>query len=357
MNATSSREVLHTPRHNALVVLLIGSVFLGVGLSAVAAMWNGGERVFVWIWGSLWFLGSGAALLNGLMGLLKPPVYAVLSADGLALPFLRVTRIPWSHILDARLAPKKMTDGEGTRHVFKEPLILRLCDLASLQTGKAARWTRGMTAPLDDGTVEFMVQTQSCPLPANVFLARIQSRLLGEPVPVMPVMTAPGDTFGGRPLNPPPSRTRSSMNRIGSLIACLIGAALILHGAKKWKRGHDALRWEHATAVLKHADVAEDSTRRHGGAWQVRVHYEFAHQGRVHAGADHDSRYNDGSKAYVKSKLGEYPAGRRFTVCFDPRNPADSAFYPPTQRESYGWLAFGTVFFGLGLLQRRLLFS
>jgi hypothetical protein len=353
MNPIPADEVLTTPARNALLPLVIGAVFTGIGLWSVSALWSQGEQTFAWVWGSFWLLISGAVAVNGIQGLLNPPRYAILSAEGVAFPFLRVTLIPWSHILDARLAPKKITDAEGTHYVFKEPLILRLRDLVPLQNGPAARWTQGMTAPLDDGTVEFMVQTQSCPLPANVFLARIQSRLLGEPVPVLPVMAAPDATFGGRPLNPPPSRLRSSMNRIGSLIACLIGAALILHGAKEWKRGHDALRWERASAVLKHADVTGKSRKRIGTSWRVRVHYEFNHQGRVHAGTDHDSRYNDGSKAYVETKLGEYPAGRRFTVYFDPRNPADSAFYPPAKRDSYGWLAFGTVFFGLGLAQRR----
>jgi hypothetical protein len=227
MKPAVSGEVLRTSRRQALIPPGIGVVFLGIGLWAVPAIWTNGDRTLAWFWGSFWFLGSGAAVVNGLVGLRKPPVNAVLSTDGLALPFMRVTQIPWPHILDVRLAPKKLTGSEGTHYVFKEPLILRLRDLAPLQTGKAARRTQGMTAPLEDGTVEFMVQTQSCPLPANVLPARIQSRLLGETVPVLPAaVDAAASTFGGRLL--PPAK-RDAYDWLGG------GAALLVFGFFLWR--------------------------------------------------------------------------------------------------------------------------
>ncbi len=353
MKPAVSGEVHRTSRRQALIPLGIGVVFLGIGLWAVSTIWTNGDRTFAWFWGSFRFLGSSAAAVNGLMGLRTPPVHAVLSADGLALPFLRATQIPWSHILDVRLAPGKLTDSEGTHHVFKEPLIRRMRDLAPLQTGKAARWTQGMTAPLEDGTVEFMVQTLSCPLPANELLARIQSRLLGEPVPVLPAAAdAAVSTFGGRLISPPPPNLRVHMDKISALVTCLIGAAIVAFGAHQWKRGHDALNWTRAHAFLKHADVTESSDRR-STYRGIRVHYEFTRQGWTYTGADLDVSSNDGSKDYVESKLGEYPAGQRFTVYFDPQNPADSAFHPPAKRVAYEWLGGGAAFLVFGFFLWR----
>ncbi len=341
-------EILRTPRQNALVPLIVGVVFIAIGVGVYHLAKAKSFDWFLYVWFTFWFIGSGAALVSGIHGLLKPPIYAILTEGGLSLPKWRVERIPWSHILDVRLAPKKQTDSEGTHYVFKEPLVLRLRDSAPLETTQAARWTQGLTARLPDGSVEWMIETQSCPLPANVFLARIQSRLLGEPVPVLPKIVEEDATFGGKPLNPPLSRYKSAMNQVSVWTCVLVGAALLLFGAKTWKRGHDALHWDRASATSTSAEVARDND-----SWRVRVHYRFSHEGREYDGADFDARYRDGSRSYLEAKLGEYPAGRRLTVYYDPAQPEDSAFNAPGKHDSYIWLGVGAAFLGFGCISMR----
>lgn len=321
-------EVLHCSRRYSLILLVVGALFLAVGLWATGTMRSRGDAgVFLYLWGSLWFLGTGAALYSGISGFIKPQVFAILDDKGIAFPTLRVPCVPWSHILSARLAPKTMKDSEGTVHVFTAPLILHLRDLGPLADGAAARWTQGHTARLLDGTVEWMIQTHTCPLPASEFLARIQTRLDPARAPDL----QPAATLGGQALNPS-AAPKSFLRRAGFGVISVIVSVFVLSAAyNSWSIAQQGKTWRKTSATIESAEVVRQVSKRHHNiTWHIQLDYRFTVSGQAFHDRDIHYRYTNSVRNFVEGKLKDFPPGSAVTIYYDPLNPTASAFMRPT---------------------------
>lgn len=342
-------DVLHTSRRYSLLIVTIGALFLSVGLWATDTMRTRGDAgVFLYIWGTIWFLGTAAALYSGLSGLVKPPVFAILDDKGIAFPSLRVPCVPWSQILSARLAPKIIKDSEGTTHSFTAPIILHLRAPGPLSEGAAARWTQGHTATLSDGTIEWMIQTQTCPLPATEFLARIQARLDPTRAPDL----QPADTFGGQLLNPT-GASKSFLRRFGpAALICVIVGVLVLSAAyHSWSVGQQGKTWRKTTATIESAEVVRQvSKRHHNTTWRIQLDYRFTHEGSAYYGGDIHYRYNDGVRSFVESRLKDFPPGSAVAIYYDPLNPTASAFIRPSAGKANVMAFVGGFFLLFGVL-------
>ncbi len=333
MSLIPEDEVLQTPRRNAFTLFILSVVLIGIGLWGVTKLGKA-DWIFAWVWGSLWFLGGGAGFVNGIRGLINPPVYAKLSADGLALPSLRIRHIVWSDILDARLAPKTITNNEGTHYLFKEPIILRLRDDTALKSGAAALWTKGITAPLDDGTVEVMLETQSCPLSSNILLARIQSRLLGEPVPVLPVGDVSAATFGGLPLQQVVKKSKSTAVFAG--VFAMFGLCFAGLGVRCVVHAHASLEWPATEGHVESCSVERDSDHNS----RLNIRYNYAVDGRSYTGRRLAFFTWGGDHA---GYLRQYPVGTAVRVYYQPDRPDNAVII---QGGSGGWfiVGFGLIF-------------
>jgi len=342
-------EVLRTSRRYSLILITIGALFLVIGLWATGIMRSRGDAgMFLYIWGAFWFLGTGAALFAGLSGFIKPPLYALLSEHGIAFPSLRVTHIPWSHILGVRLGPKTTTDSKGTSHVFTSPLILHLRDLAPLQSGQAARWTQGQTALLPDGTAEWMMQTHNCPLPATELLSRIQARVDPSRLPD----TQPATTFGGVPLNPPRA-PKSFFGKIGfgGIISVVVGVLILVGAFGSWSKAQDGKTWIKNAATIEYASVVRHTAKRHRTvSWRIQLDYRFTHSGVVFHGRDLHYRYNDGVRSFVEGRLRDFPPGDPVSIYYNPRDPSQSAFFPPTANDAKVFFFLGGFFLLFGVI-------
>jgi hypothetical protein len=342
-------EILRTARRYSLILITVGALFLIVGIWAARTMHTRGDAgVFLYLWSSIWFLGTGAALYSGLSGWFKPPVYAILNETGIAFPTLRVPCVPWSHILSARLAPKTITDSEGTTHVFTAPLILHLRDLGPLADGAAARWTQGQTAALPDGTIEWMIQTHTCPLPASEFLARIQTRLDPARAPDL----QPAATFGGQPLNPP-AAPKSFLRRFhpGGIISVITGVFVLSAAYNSWSIAQQGKTWRKTSATVESAEVVRHvSKRRHNTTWRIQLAYRFTVSGQAFHGVDTHYRYNDGVRSFVEGKLKDFPPGAPVAIYYDPRDPSASSFLPPTRDNAAVLLVVGGFFLTFGII-------
>ena len=170
-------EVLQVSARSLVVQTAIGAVFLAIGIWIVSvAVWRS-EPWFIWVWASIWFLGSTAFLVSGLWGLcVSRPRFARLGEDGLQLYRQHAPVVPWSQILEARLGPRKMEHSEGTTYLFRHPLILRLRDRTGFPESGWLKRSYPM-APLPDGSLDWMIPLDGCPGDERDFLAKIQERL------------------------------------------------------------------------------------------------------------------------------------------------------------------------------------
>ena len=333
-------EVLFVSRRSLLIPTIIGAVFLAIGFWAVRTMAAKGGGWFMWVWGTFWFLGSGAALLSGLWGLLvSRPRFARLGDDGLQLFRQHAPVIPWSQILEARLGPKKMKDHDGTTHTFRHPLILRLRDRSGFPTSGLKSLSFPM-ARLPDGTLDWMVPLDGCPSDERDFLAKIQARLHpGTPLPATsaapePILPILGTRRLDRPHKP------LVVTPIFSLLFVGFGLFFAAKGLEANHQGADSLAWPTTQGTVTESKLWHGSK-----GYSLRVRYVYQAQGqnltgtRVAFSAD-KSQYPDWAKRFAPKSVVE--------VYYNPTDPADAVLVPGNQESAHFVTVFGLVFAAIG---------
>ncbi len=328
-------EILFVSRRSLLLPTVIGAVFLAVGVWAARVMVAQGDTWALWIWGSFWFLGSGAALLSGLWGLLvSRPRFARLGDDGLQLYRERGALVPWSHILEARLGPKKTRDAEGTHYAFSHPLILRLRDSSCLPAKSIFHHAFALH-PLPDGTQDWMVALDGCPCDERDFLAKIQARLhpgtplpqTSAPEPILPVL-------GVHRLDRPPRP---------SLVAPLFSSLFIAFGLFFAAKGFEAHRQGVASLTwpVAKATITESRLESGGKKTSLRVRYVYQAQGKNLTGTRVAfASYSSDAHAWAR----RFSADSLVDVHYNPSDPSDSVLVPGNQKAARFITGFGLVF-------------
>lgn len=328
-------EVLLVSRRNLAVPTAIGAVFLIVGVWAVRTMAAKGDTWFMWIWGSIWFLGSGAALLSGLWGLLvSRPRFARLGDDGIQFYRERGTVVPWSQIIEARLGPKKTRDAEGTNYVFRHPLILRLRDRSSFPARSMFHHDFALQ-PLPDGTLDWMVPLDGCPCEERDFLAKIQARLHpGAPLPQTTITEPILPVLGVHRLDRP--HAPAVVKPIFALLFVGFGLFFAWKGAESERRGAASLAWPTAKGTITQSQLQRDSD-----GYSLQVRYVYQAQG----------KNLTGTRVAFAADTGQYPAwAKRFApksivdVSYNPSDPSDSVLVPGNQKAAHFVTGFGLVF-------------
>ncbi|NDC75821.1 DUF3592 domain-containing protein, partial [bacterium] len=333
-------EVLFVSRRSLLIPTIIGAVFLAIGFWAVRTMAAKGGGWFMWVWGSIWFLGSGAALLSGLWGLLvSRPRFARLGDDGLQLYGPRAPILPWTQILEARLGPKKMKDHDGTTYVFRHPLILRLRDRSGFPT-KGLKSHAFPMSPLPDGTLDWMVPLDGCPCDERDLLAKVQARLHpGTPLPATsaapePILPILGTRRLDRPHKP------SVVTPIFALLFVGFGLFFAAKGVEADRKGADSLGWPTAKGTITQSQLERDSD-----GYSLRVRYVYRAQGknltgtRVAFAAD-SGQYPDWAK--------RFPPASIVDVHYNPADPADAVLVPGNAKSARRVIYFGLIFAAFG---------
>ena len=187
MNRTSPREVIFCDYRRPSFWLFVG-VFGGLFLLGIFVLFHS--------------LGGGLALciVNGLIvwgvihSRMRPPVYATLAPDFLSIPSQSL-RIGWNEIVDARrgsrIVGQQPDYQEEVSLLTYPPLILRVRSTAAAASGRT---------PLADGTVELLIDTAHCGIPADELVARIRAAgglpVNGLPVPSDSTFSHQGATTG-----------------------------------------------------------------------------------------------------------------------------------------------------------------
>ena len=269
-------EVLFVSRRSLLPPTIIGAVFLAIGFWALRTMAAKGGGWFMWVWGSIWFLGSGAALLSGLWGLLvSRPRFARLGDDGLQLFRQHAPVLPWTQILEARLGPKTTKQSDGsTNYAFRHPLILRLRDRSGFPT-KGLKSHAFPMSPLPDGTLDWMVPLDGCPCEERDLLAKLQARLHpGTPLPATsaapePILPILGTRRLDRPHKP------SVVTPIFALLFVGFGLFFAAKGLEANHQGADSLAWPTTQGTVTESKLWHGSK-----GYSLRVRYVYQAQGK-----------------------------------------------------------------------------
>ncbi|MEO0055448.1 MAG: hypothetical protein RLZZ50_1395 [Verrucomicrobiota bacterium] len=333
-------EVLFVSRRSLLTPTIIGAVFLAIGFWAVRTMAAKGGGWFMWVWGTFWFLGSGAALLSGLWGLLvSRPRFARLGDDGLQLYGPRAPILPWTQILEARLGPKTTKESDGSTHyAFRHPLILRLRDRAGFPTRGLKSHAFPMS-PLPDGTLDWMVPLDGCPCDERDLLAKLHARL--RPCQTPPAVTAPEPILpilGTRRLDRP--HKPSVVTPIFALLFVGFGLFFAAKGVDAHRKGSDSLAWPTAKGTITQSQLERDSDD-----YSLRVRYVYRAQGknltgtRVAFAAD-SGQYPDWAKRFPPESIVD--------VHYNPADPADAVLVPGNQKAALFITGFGLVFAACG---------
>ena len=332
-------EFLFVSRRSLLLPTAIGAVFLVIGVWAVRAMAAKEDTWFMWIWGSIWFLGSGAALLSGLWGLLvSRPRFARLGDDGLQFYRERGTVVPWSHIIEARLGPKKTRDARGTNYAFRHPIILRLRDRSSFPARSMFHHAFALQ-PLPDGTFDWMVPLDGCPCKERDFLAKIHARLHpGAPLPQTSISESILPVFGVHRLDRP--HTPAVVTPIFALLFVGFGLFIAWKGAESKRLGAASLAWPTAKGTITQSQLERDSD-----GYSLRVRYVYQAQG----------KNLTGTRVAFAADTGQYPDwAKRFApesivdVHYNPSDPSDSVLVPGNQKAAHFIIGFGLIFAAAG---------
>ncbi len=329
-------EVLLVSRRSLAVPTAIGAVFLIVGVWAVRTMAAKGDTWFMWIWGTIWFLGSGAALLSGLWGLLvSRPRFARLGDEGLQLYRQHAPVIAWTQLVEARLGPKTMKDSDGsTTHVFRHPLILRLRDRSGFPT-RGLKSRAFPMQPLPDGTLDWMVPLDGCPCEERDFLAKIQARLHpGAPLPQTTITEPILPVLGVHRLDRP--HAPAVTTPVFALLFVGFGLFFAWKGAESERRGAASLAWPTAKGTITQSQLQRDSD-----GYSLQVRYVYQAQG----------KNLTGTRVAFAADTGQYPAwAKRFApksivdVSYNPSDPSDSVLVPGNQKAAHFVTGFGLVF-------------
>jgi hypothetical protein len=336
-------EVLRATRLNSWVGLAVGGTFVAIGCKFM-----GNADV---LFKSLWIGMSGVVAVACLWQLLKPGIFAIICEDGIRFPSLRSPLISWTDILEARLGPKKTTQGNTTTYTLREPVILRLRNAAVLEGGSSPRWLRGgTTAAMPDGSVEWMFPSDGCPIETTVLLDRIQTRLNPTRAPVpTPEPVAP--TFGGKPLSTP-SKKAGALLYLGASLFLAFGLFFAGKGVSSLLQAHASRDWPstQAEVLSSKVEVSTTSGGRDGHtstSYTPHITYRYTVSGKAYTGTRGAFVYK-ASSANANAFCKRFPVGARVPAYYDSANPAEAVLV----RDGYGMLwifvAFGAVFASIG---------
>jgi hypothetical protein len=134
MATSPPTEILRMRRTSAVLLLFFGALCLGYVLLSDAKLPSGA------LWLPLMF---GVVLTaGGILQLIRPLVFAELSADGIAFPANRVKLIPWRQILAAGDGPMEVTrrfaGKTSTTLMFGRPLQLQVKSESSAMAERVA---------------------------------------------------------------------------------------------------------------------------------------------------------------------------------------------------------------------------
>lgn len=340
-------EVLRVSRRHALIPLVIGLVLLGAGLAITRLiMARGDAGLFLFAWCALWFLGSGVALVVGLRGLLRPPVFALLTKEDVTFVAQRIRPIRWRDLVAVRLGLRTVTRGNKTEMALSTPLILTVRDVTVLK----GEWLGGkFTHPghaLGDGTAEILLKTGGCPLTNEALIRKLGERT-GNPPDLRQADPATA-TLGGVKLNQHSKKT-DAMIYFGGFAFLVFGLLFAGIGANKLLEARASRRWLPVPAEVLSATI-ETSTHSSGRSGNTtsrtpRIIYRYMVAEKSYTGDRAAFFYSSNSSGHF---IRRFPPGKRTTAYYDPRDPARSVLV----REGYGMLwifvAFGSVFSVIG---------
>ncbi len=341
--------VLRARRRQALPHLLLVVLLLSIAAGMLQLMRgderNGAPVVFMVLWSTIWFLGSGALLLKGLRGLIRPPVFAIIRGKGIDFPSERAGPIAWSDILDIRLGPPPSIKGRRPLISGRETLVLHTATATRLPTEPTRDRRTTRMRPLADGTVEWILPTDTCPLSTIDLLARLS---LHVPSTAHRARAASAALQQGAP--------ESFWMRGGilGLVFVLVGLGVLASAGQAWQVNRDGQRWRPLSAIIESVGVERitERTGKHRRTyWGLHMAYRYEDPATrmEHRGADLHWRYRDGVEAFVRSKLAEFPIGGRVRIFFDPAHPERSGFTRPGKRGAGALALVGALFAGIGV--------
>lgn len=347
-------EIIRVRRRHALIPLVVGAVLAAIGIAVCRFMLSRGDTGgFLLLWCAIWFLGSGTALASGFRRLLRPPVFALLSAQSVSFAAQRIRPIHWRNLVGVRAGLRTVTRGNKTELHARTPLILTVRDPDVLQ----GAWFGGATFThvghkLGDGTAEILLKTAGCPLTNDDLL-----RLLAGRAGITPDLR-PADpktaTLGGVKLNQA-TRKQGALVYFGAACFLVFGLLFAGFGANKLLDARASRLWLSAPAEILSATL-ETGGSSGGRGTAIRtplITYRYTVAGQTYTGDRAAFVYRSNSAGHY---LQRFPAGKRTAAYYDPQDPARSVLV----RDGYGrlWIfvAFGSVFAVTGgwLLQRLL---
>lgn len=347
-------DVIRVRRTHALIPLVVGLVFIGIGIGVTRLiMARGDAGLFLFAWGSIWFIGSGAALISGVRGLLRPPVFALLAQDSVTFVAQRIRPILWRDLVAVRLGLRTVTRRKTTEMALRTPLILTVRDVTVLK----GEWMGGKFThpghPMDDGTAEILLKTGGCPL-TNEALIRKLSERAGITADLRPADPATA-TLGGVKLNQPSGKQGLSLYA-GAAVFLVFGLIFAGIGGCKIREARASRYWLPVPAEVISA-TTETSTRSSGRGSSTtrtpRITYRYEVAGQSYTGNRAAFFYSDSSAGDF---IRRFPPGKLTTAYYDPQNPSVAVLV----REGHGMLwifvAFGSLFASIGgwLLYRLL---
>ena len=350
-------EIIRVRRRQALIPLVIGVVFLAVGVAISRHLISRGDSwVFLTLWGAIWFLGSSTALVVGFIHLVRPPVFALLTNDSVTFAAQHIRPIRWSNLTGVRAGLRTVTRRNKTELYPRIPLILTVRDPDVLKSS----W-RGITFThvghkLGDGTAEILLKTAGCPLTNDALL-----RLLGNRARITPDLR-PADpktaTLGGVTLNQP-DRKQGSLAYFGAGIFLLFGLSFAGIGVNKLLEARASRAWLSAPAEVLSATIetsSHSSGRGGGGTSRTpRITYRYAVAGQTYTG-DRAAFFYSNNDAY--DFVRRFPPGAHTTAYYDPQDPTDAVLVRDGYSGLWIFVAFGALFASVGAwLLRRLIIA
>jgi hypothetical protein len=327
-------EVLSKRRLKAVVPLGIGLVFVGVGVWVMQTQAARGDAsIFLLLWGLIWFIASGAAVVSGMHDLLRPVVFAVLGRDNVTFPAQRIGPIFWRDLVGVRLEPQPITPSIKTTRALRAPLILTVRNSAG------------------DGATDIVVSTRAAPVSNEVLI-----RKLGERAGIAPDLASShpqaarhhGADFP-RPSSPPKKGWGIYFAAWAFLAFGLFFAAA---GTRNLIHASASRGWQSTSAEILSSEVEPGiSTNRRTGSsrttYTPRISYRYQVAGNTYTSDRAAFIYNSSSRK-AQTFVERFPPGAQVTAYYNPGHPAEAVL----MREGYGtlWIfvVFGLLFASIG---------
>jgi len=139
----------------------------------------------------------------------------------------------------------------------------------------------------------------------------------------------------------------SGLRRLFPLPFVLIGLGVSWWGVGDLLDGFASEDWPVANGTVTESFVEKHSTSD-GTSYSAEVRYAFTVDGVEHRGDRLAfSAWNTGSAA-ARERIAAYPVGRAVEVAYDPDDPNNAVLEPGVSAGSWGLVAFGATFLGVG---------